>query len=58
MGLAQKLLYDGAVSGSSPAGFRDVTSGSNGAYQAGAGWDACTGLGSPHGEELLKRVTG
>lgn len=28
---------------------RDVTSGNNGAYQAGPGWDACTGLGSPDG---------
>ncbi len=34
-------------------GFRDITSGSNGAYQAGPGWDACTGLGSPRGEALL-----
>jgi len=36
-----------------PAGFRDVTSGSNGAYTAGLGWDACTGLGVPDGEALL-----
>jgi kumamolisin len=28
---------------------RDITSGDNGAYQAGPGWDACTGLGSPEG---------
>lgn len=27
----------------------DITSGNNGAYAAGAGWDACTGLGSPDG---------
>jgi kumamolisin len=33
--------------------FRDITQGSNGAYTAGAGWDACTGLGSPNGEALL-----
>jgi kumamolisin len=33
-------------------GFRDITSGSNGGYQAGSGWDACTGLGSPQGEAL------
>lgn len=33
--------------------FRDITSGSNGAYQAGPGWDACTGLGSPNGEVLV-----
>jgi kumamolisin len=39
-----------------PAGngaFRDITAGSNGAYHAGAGWDACTGLGSPVGSKLL-----
>ena len=36
-----------------PAGaFRDITSGNNGAYKAGAGWDACTGLGSPNGQGL------
>ena len=31
------------------ADFNDVTSGNNGAYSAGPGWDACTGLGSPKG---------
>jgi len=31
----------------------DVTRGSNGAYTAGPGWDACTGLGSPDGARLL-----
>ena len=36
-----------------PAGaFRDITSGNNGAYKAGVGWDACTGLGSPNGQGL------
>ena len=33
--------------------FRDITQGNNGAYKAGPGWDACTGLGSPNGEALL-----
>jgi kumamolisin len=33
--------------------FRDVTKGNNGAYTAGAGWDACTGWGSPNGAKLL-----
>jgi len=32
---------------------RDITSGDNGAYSAGSGWDACTGLGSPDGAEVL-----
>jgi kumamolisin len=33
--------------------FRDITSGNNGAYPAGPGWDACTGLGSPNGAALV-----
>jgi kumamolisin len=32
---------------------RDITQGNNGAYQAGPGWDACTGLGTPSGQALL-----
>jgi len=36
-----------------PTVLRDVTSGSNGAYHAGVGWDPCTGLGSPDGTKLL-----
>ncbi len=32
---------------------RDITSGTNGAYSAGPGWDACTGWGSPQGSNLL-----
>ena len=32
--------------------FHDVTQGNNGAYTAGPGWDACTGLGSPDGTKL------
>jgi kumamolisin len=37
-------------------GFRDTTSGNNGAYQARAGWDACTGLGSANGQALLQAL--
>jgi kumamolisin len=36
----------------------DITSGNNGAYQAGAGWDACTGWGSPNGQALLTALKG
>jgi kumamolisin len=36
----------------SPSALRDITSGDNGAYAAGPGWDACTGLGSPDGPLL------
>jgi kumamolisin len=56
LGLSQTALYADAVKGRSPAGFRDITSGENGAYSATAGWDACTGLGVPDGEALLKAV--
>ena len=35
---------------------RDITQGSNGAYKAGSGWDACTGLGSPDGAALLNAL--
>ena len=34
------------------AAFRDITSGDNGTYAATAGWDACTGLGSPDGAKI------
>lgn len=33
--------------------FNDVTQGNNGTFQAGPGWDAASGLGSPNGEKLL-----
>lgn len=36
-----------------PKAFRDVTSGNNGAFNAGPGWDACTGLGSPNGAAVI-----
>ena len=35
------------------AAFHDITQGNNGAFSAGPGWDACTGLGSPNGSSLL-----
>ncbi len=38
--------------------FGDVTIGNNNGYNAKAGWDACTGLGSPNGEALLSALRG
>ena len=43
LGLVQTKLY---ASGSA-VGFHDITQGNNGAFNAGKGWDACTGLGTP-----------
>jgi kumamolisin len=59
-GLLNTMLYQ------LPAGskaLRDITEGSNdidgdlGVYSAGAGWDACTGLGTPDGQALLQVLT-
>jgi kumamolisin len=33
--------------------FNSITSGNNGAYSAGPGWNPCTGLGSPIGAQVL-----
>ena len=53
VGLVQPALYASAHPGISPAGFRDITQGTNGRYHAAAGWDPCTGLGVPDGTALL-----
>lgn len=45
--------YAGTAAGQPVRGFRDITSGDNGDYRAGPGWDACTGLGVPDGAALL-----
>jgi kumamolisin len=57
-GLIQPMLYAGVAPGTAQPGFNDIVSGNNGAYQAGPGWDACTGLGSPNGAALLKLLSG
>jgi kumamolisin len=36
--------------------FRDITSGNNGDFRAGPGWDACTGLGTPNGASILQTL--
>jgi kumamolisin len=57
-GLLQTALYAGVTPGTAAPGFRDITSGDNGAYTAGPGWDACSGLGSPDGTALADRLRG
>jgi kumamolisin len=39
-------------------GFHDVVTGNNGAYTARAGWDACTGLGTPVGSKIADALSG
>jgi kumamolisin len=54
VGFLQPQLY----AASAQSGFHDITQGTNGAYQAGPGWDPCTGLGSPNGTALLQALGG
>jgi kumamolisin len=58
LGLLQPMLYAGAAAGAATPGFNDIVEGNNGAYKAGPGWDACTGLGSPNGDALLNLLSG
>ena len=57
-GFLPLALYAGAKPGRPAPGFRDITEGDNGAYPAGPGWDACTGLGTPEGTALLAALQG
>jgi kumamolisin len=50
-GFINPALY---AAGETP--FRDIVSGNNGAYAARAGWDACTGLGSPIGTAIVTTI--
>jgi kumamolisin len=49
LGFVNPALYQLASSSS----FHDVKAGNNGDYKATPGWDACTGLGTPDGEQIL-----
>ncbi|MFZ0957208.1 MAG: S53 family peptidase [Candidatus Sulfotelmatobacter sp.] len=49
VGFINPLLYQDA---GKARDLNDITSGNNGAYSAGPGWDACSGLGSPIGTQL------
>jgi kumamolisin len=51
-GFLNPSLYSGGESN-----FFDITSGSNGSYDAATGWDPCTGLGSPDGQKIASLVT-
>jgi kumamolisin len=46
VGYVQPVLYQ------NPQAFRDITEGNNGDFFASEGWDACTGLGSPDGQQI------
>jgi len=49
VGLLQPAIYAAKAA----LAFNDITQGNNGAFEAGQGWDACTGLGSPIASKLI-----
>ena len=51
-GFVQPQWYSTLTSRPDPPAFTPVDGGSNGAYRAGPGWNACAGLGSPVGTNL------
>src|SRR6201999_4448818 len=53
-GFIQPLIYAAKAA----SAFHDITSGNNGAFSAGPGWDACTGLGSPIGSKIISILGG
>jgi kumamolisin len=55
VGYLNPLIY-GSLAGKGL--FNDIVSGNNGSYKAAAGWDPCTGWGSPIGAELLLALGG
>ncbi len=56
VGFLNPFLYQNYAQLSQSKALRDVTSGDNGSYSAGPGWDACTGLGTPDGALLLQAL--
>ncbi|MFZ0830008.1 MAG: S53 family peptidase [Thermoplasmata archaeon] len=53
VGFLQPLIYADREEGN----FHDILQGNNGGFDAGPGWDTCTGLGSPDGVALLAALT-
>lgn len=56
MGAADPDIYADANSSNYSTDFHDITSGSNGAFSAGPGWDHPTGWGSINAAELLTHI--
>jgi kumamolisin len=49
VGYLQPAIYAAKAA----SAFNDITLGNNGAFKAGPGWDACTGLGTPITNKLI-----
>ena len=58
LGQTNSLLYNDANTSNYASDFNDITSGSNGAFSAGPGWDHPTGWGSPQATNLIAHLGG
>jgi len=58
LGQANSAIYTDANSSNYSADFHDITSGNNGAFSAGVGWDHPTGWGSVNAVNLLTHIEG
>lgn len=56
LGQSNQLIYNDVNAGNYASDFKDVTSGSNGAFDAGPDWDHPTGWGSPRAVSLLSHL--
>ena len=55
LGFANPVFYGLAANSGA---FSDITQGDNNGFNAGPGWDPCTGLGRPDGARLLAAIAG
>ncbi|WP_406629787.1 trypsin-like serine protease [Amycolatopsis sp. WGS_07] len=58
LGQLNPSIYRIAGSADYASTFHDVTAGGNGTYNAGTGYDLCTGWGSPKADALAAKLTG
>jgi kumamolisin len=58
LGQANVLIYNDANTSNYSTDFNDITSGSNGAFSAGPGWNHPTGWGSPIATNLIAHLGG
>ena len=55
-GKSAGFIHPAIYAAQGKSAFRDIDHGNNGSFQAAKGWDACTGLGSPIGPQLIRAI--
>jgi len=55
-GAAAGFINPALYAAKNKGAFRDTVEGDNGGFEAGTGWDACTGLGSPIAPRVISAI--